>query len=603
MGIYFIIPILILVFSISITWSIKWICNYYNLIENPREDRWNQTSIPKFGGIALFSSFLLAVILIDGINTILLFITVGGGVIFLLGLMDDIFELSPVVKLVTQILLAIISYQLGLQFLNGYPIYIAFPFTLLWIVGIINAMNLLDNMDGLCAGISAIIAFIIAVSGYLGDDFLLMQIALTITAICLGFLVFNFHPAKIFMGDSGSMFLGFLLATLSLYSIDFRSTNLAVSIFLPVMLMGVPIMDTTLVTINRLLHNRKVSQGGKDHTSHRLVQLGFTEKKAVLFIYMISFGIGITSLIFQVFDIQIWLTIILLLTIALIFFGIFLSDMKIYTDVLNKFDSEKIKDSNKILLFTGLQFIPSYFGIIFELLTDIGLIVICYSLAFILQYGSTSSTNYWETFSITLPFVMVVKILTLSLSRIYGAVWRYFGIPDLMKIIRGIILSSIILGLCYQIGFQLENISISLLIIDFSLACLLIAGSRLSFRILAEFIEKHASKTNKKNILIFGAGDAGNEVLRSINNNVNYNYNVVGFIDDNKRKKRLSILGVPILGGQNNLHSIANKYKIDEIIISIHNASYQELEQIYTLCDSIKIPYKKASWVLESKLT
>ena len=139
------------------------------------------------------------------------------------------------------------------------------------------------------------------------------------------------------------------------------------------------------------------------------------------------------------------------------------------------------------------------------------------------------------------------------------------------------------------------------MIIDFSLACLLITGSRLSFRILAEFIEKHASKINKKNILIFGAGDAGNEVLRSINNNVNYNYNVVGFIDDNKRKKNLSILGVPILGGQNKLHSIAIKYKIDEIIISIHNASYGELEQIYTLCDSIKIPFTKASWVLEPK--
>ena len=157
--------------------------------------------------------------LLDELSDSVIFIGIGSVLIFFIGLIDDIISISPIIKLLTQIIIAVGAYIFGVQFFSIAPDYISFPLTILWIVGIINAMNLLDNMDGLCSGITAIITLVIAMGSYLGDNILLMQLCLIITGICLGFLVFNFYPAKIF-----------LVATPLDLTISFSSTNLVIII-------------------------------------------------------------------------------------------------------------------------------------------------------------------------------------------------------------------------------------------------------------------------------------------------------------------------------------------------------------------------------------
>ena len=248
-------------------------------------------------------------------------------------------------------------------------------------------------MDGLCSGIAAIITLVIATGSYLSGNILLMQVSLIITGTCLGFLVFNFNPAKIFMGDAGSMFLGFILATLSLYAVDFRSSNLAVSLFLPVMVMAIPIFDTSLVTIGRILNRRKITAGGKDHASHRLVQLGLSERKAVIFLYIISGGIGLFALIFQLLNIKFLLSIVVLLVLSLFFLGAFLSTLKVYPDINDISKEQQLRETRGIQWLINTTTIPIYFKQGFEILIDVLLITVSYTLSYFLRYEFEITQN------------------------------------------------------------------------------------------------------------------------------------------------------------------------------------------------------------------
>ena len=594
------VPILSLFLSIITTWFIKQICIYHNIVEFPRKDRWHESPVAKFGGIAIFFTFIISILLLDKYNNSVIFICTGSGLIFLLGLLDDVRGVSPTLKLVTQIIIAIIAYIFGLKFFSTGPIFISFPLTILWIVGIINAMNLLDNMDGLCSGIAAIITLVIATGAYLGGNVLLMQVSLIVTGTCLGFLIFNFNPAKIFMGDAGSMFLGYVLSTLSLYAVEFRSSNLAVSLFLPVMVMAIPIFDTSLVTIGRILNRRKITVGGKDHTSHRLVQLGLSERKAVVLLYIISGVIGFCALIFQLIDIQFWLSIVVLLGLSLFFLGAILSTLKVYPDLNDILKSEQLKETATINWLIKVRTIPVYFKQGFEMIIDVLLITVSYTLSYFLRYEFAITENIWDIYSFTLPVVLLIQLTTMSLYGIYRDIWRYIGIPNLLKILKSITVGFIVIFIYFSLFVDSANYSRTLLLINMFLTTLLLSGSRLFYRLTMEFFTEQSDKKLLKNVLIIGSGDAGNEILRSIMNNARLNYNVIGFIDDDPRNKDLSILGIPILGSQDDLLRNVTKKNIDEVIISIQNATDLQMEKIISACRNAKVPFRKAKWTLDN---
>ena len=189
---YLLIPLISFFLSLIITWFIKQVCIYHGIVELPRKDRWHESPVAKFGGIAIFVTYIVSIFLLDEFSDSVIVIVIGSAIIFFIGLIDDIIGISPTKKLLTQIIISVGAYIFGFQFFSIAPDYISFPLTIFWIVGIINSMNLLDNMDGLCGGIAAIISLVIAIGSYLAGDILLTQLTLIITGICLGFLVFNF---------------------------------------------------------------------------------------------------------------------------------------------------------------------------------------------------------------------------------------------------------------------------------------------------------------------------------------------------------------------------------------------------------------------------
>ena len=274
------------IISIICTLTVRSFAVRHDFVAKPKNDRWHKRPTAMFGGVAIFIATAIAYFLFVPLTGKSLVVFGSGAFLFAVGLADDIYNIRPYQKLIGQLIGAGILVMSGLKLpLTGFEI-VDLWLTVFWVIGITNAINLLDNMDGLAAGISAIAAFSLALN--FSSNNLTNELLLTSALIgsLVGFLIFNFNPASIFMGDCGSMFVGFLLSgTVLLNQVGGRSRGIVAIMAVPVLILFVPIFDTTFVTLLRKLWGRKASQGGRDHTSHRLVALGLSERTAVLMLY------------------------------------------------------------------------------------------------------------------------------------------------------------------------------------------------------------------------------------------------------------------------------------------------------------------------------
>ncbi|WP_187385742.1 glycosyltransferase family 4 protein [Gorillibacterium timonense] len=284
--------------------------------------------MPLLGGLAIFLAFVLSYFIVSpGIvyndkDNVAIGLILGGIVIALTGALDDKFDLSPKLKLLGQIIAAGIAVSFGLEidvvnipFSSSLPIneaWISIPLTVLWIVGVTNAINLIDGLDGLSAGVSSISAATILVVAVLMpySNPMVILLCLLLIGSSLGFLVFNFHPAKIFMGDSGALFLGYALSILSI--MGYKQATI-VSFLVPILILGVPISDTMLAIVRRKLNNKPITVADKGHLHHCLMNLGFGMRKTVLIIYGIAAAFGLCAILMT--QKQNWVTVILVVII------------------------------------------------------------------------------------------------------------------------------------------------------------------------------------------------------------------------------------------------------------------------------------------------
>ena len=258
------------------------------VVAHPAADRWNRQAVPLLGGLALMAGVWVTVTVSQGASRDTLTILGAATALGLVGLFDDVRALRPATKLAWQIIVAAIVVTMDLRLGLSNIVLLDLGLTMLWLVALSNAFNLLDNMDGLAAGIAAIALGFrwLFLAGPGNSEAAIMVVALL--GACLGFLVFNFAPARIFMGDAGSMFLGFAVAGTSLVGEWPYSRATSATVFLPLLLTVVPLFDATFVTVARALAGRPVYVGGRDHTSHRLVALGLSERSAVLVLYALA---------------------------------------------------------------------------------------------------------------------------------------------------------------------------------------------------------------------------------------------------------------------------------------------------------------------------
>lgn len=275
----------------------------------PRDARrMHKRPIPRMGGLAIFMGFLSAILIFGKFDVQMLSILLGAMIIVVLGIFDDIVALGAKFKFCIQIIAAAIPVCIGglkIEFFTSFnpfsnnPYFslgiLTIPVTILWIVGITNAVNLIDGLDGLAAGVSSIAAMTMLAVGLLTNEVMVAIVMAALAGSCIGFLPYNFNPAKIFMGDTGSTFLGFMLATMSIEG--FFKFYAVISFAVPFLILGLPIFDTASAIMRRLMEGRNPMSPDRGHVHHRLVDMGFNVKQAVAILYAISGTLGLAAVI------------------------------------------------------------------------------------------------------------------------------------------------------------------------------------------------------------------------------------------------------------------------------------------------------------------
>lgn len=272
-------------------------------VDRPNDRKVHDKVMPRLGGLAIYAAFLTGFILFLPETKEAWPIFAGASIIILTGILDDLKELSAKAKLSGQAAAAIVTVAGGVQieFItlpNETMIefgYLAIPITIIWILAITNAVNLIDGLDGLAAGVSSIALLTISGLAISMGNPLMALMGLIMLGSTLGFLVFNFHPAKIFMGDTGSLFLGYMISALAVMGL-FK--NVAVfSLIVPIIILGVPILDTSFAIVRRIVHNKPLSAPDKFHLHHCLIRLGFTHRQTVIMIYAMGTFFSIAAII------------------------------------------------------------------------------------------------------------------------------------------------------------------------------------------------------------------------------------------------------------------------------------------------------------------
>lgn len=270
----------------------------------PKDNRrMHNSAMPRFGGMAIFLGVLASMAIMLNMSHKMMVIMAGGAAMYLLGVVDDIKTLKAGTKFAAQIVIAVAMYMCDIRvnFLSNFFGYgraelneaFCLIVTVLWIVGITNTVNLVDGLDGLAAGTTAIASFSIAYVGYIHGMYLSAAAMLALAGGALGFLPLNFYPSKIFMGDSGSLFLGFMMSTLSVIGLVKQATIAAVII--PVLVMGFPIFDTLYAIVRRVVNRRPIMEADRLHLHHRLISLGYGQRRATLMLYCVSGIMGVSA--------------------------------------------------------------------------------------------------------------------------------------------------------------------------------------------------------------------------------------------------------------------------------------------------------------------
>jgi UDP-GlcNAc:undecaprenyl-phosphate GlcNAc-1-phosphate transferase len=309
-----------------------WIAPKIGAVDIPKDNRRMHTkAMPRFGGMAIYIGTVTSMLIFLPFSTQLMGVIAGGTLIFLVGIIDDLRNLPAKVKLGCQILCALILFQfsvrinfIGNPFGDGYfflPWIIQLLVTVIWVVGITNTINLIDGLDGLAGGVAFIASITIAYTAFINGRTEACMAMLAIAGGALGFLPFNFNPAKIFMGDGGALFLGFMLAGLSVMSPMKSATMLATVV--PVLVLGLPIFDTAFAILRRVINKRPIMEADKGHLHHRIMAAGLGQRRTVLTLYGISGVMGVAAILISR---DLLIESGLLIIIAATFIYVFLTD-------------------------------------------------------------------------------------------------------------------------------------------------------------------------------------------------------------------------------------------------------------------------------------
>jgi UDP-GlcNAc:undecaprenyl-phosphate GlcNAc-1-phosphate transferase len=594
-------PAVSLGLALALTPVVRALARRWGFVAKPKVDRWHKNPTAMMGGVGIWLA-VIGTYLILVPHTQQGWVVVGAAsFLFLVGLVDDWLHVKPYQKLIGQVVGAaiVVNYGLVLPWTRSLPVNMLI--TIFWLIGITNAINLLDNMDGLATGIAAIASCFLTYNFLSGNHTTEAMMMAVFAAALLGFLVYNSNPASIFMGDSGSMFIGFFLAGAALVNVaGGRSRSFVPVLAVPILVLFIPIFDTTFVTILRKLSGRAASQGGRDHTSHRLVALGMSERRAVWMLYGLAGLSGLLAIMVSqvrrdgsaLLKPDVSLALLAGFTLGLTLLGVYLAGVKGYDE---EADVRAASDKPLFAFLVDL----SYKRRIFEVLLDVVLIVLAYWSAYAIKFEPFSDSPAWKLFLRTLPVLVVVRLAAFLFFGVYRGIWRYTSIDDLMAFAKAVAAGSLISMAIVLFKFRFQGFSRAIFVIDALVMLMLLAGSRVAFRFFRQVLPT-AGGSKHRRALIYGAGDAGELLLRELLNNRDLSYKPIGFIDDDPKKQGKVIHGFRVFGGNGMLGKIVSDHKIEQLLISTPRISETRLAEIVRECEVHSVELKRMSIRIES---
>lgn len=557
-AVFFLVPAVSFFLTVALVPLVSRLAIRWGCVAIPTKERWHHRPTPMLGGVAFFAAFLVPAVFLSPEPLQSLPFIVIATQMFLVGLIDDLRRLNPATKLMGQIITAATALFFGysLNFFTWTPVDVVL--TAVWIIGLTNALNLLDNMDGLASGIGLIASLYLAFLFHHQSEPGHAVLALALAGALAGFLLYNFYPASIFMGDAGSLFVGLALSLLTVHA-NGQASNILSLVAVPTCILLVPILDTTLVTITRLLRGQPVSRGGKDHASHRLVVLGLSELQAVVLLCVMAVIAGAAAVLIDRLSYSLSLVLVPLVILSFALFTAYLAQVEIVSEEERKAEASQRK-------LTVLLSTLTYKRRVLEVVLDFFLIAFAYYLAFALRFELSLNDFLIELFLQSLPLVLIATFTCSFLLGIYRGLWRYTGLDDLVRIAKGVacatVLSMVVITLFYRFaGYSRMVFVLYGLFLFFGMA-----ASRLSFRLFKHFV--NGQQQQKLPVLIYGAGDGGEVVVRECRNNAKVEYKPVGFLDDDPTKQGRMVQGLRVLGGVDKVAQILEQEKVAGLIIS-----------------------------------
>ena len=565
------------------------LAEHVGAVDIPDERKVHIRPIPRLGGAAVFLAFTVALtfqILFhselqstwiaqrEGITFYAALL-----IMFLLGLWDDIRTLKPLEKLLIQILLSSLLYVAGFRVSLVPNSLVAdltqvgvvdFLVTTLWIVGVTNAINLIDGLDGLASGVSTIALMTIFAVSLINHDFGTAVVALMLAGGLVGFLRYNFYPAKIFLGDCGSLFIGFSLAVLSLQCSRQGGSDSVLAI--PLLVLGVPIVDTILAMVRRFLKSflPRQQEGGsllstlksifspdRSHVHHRLIARGFSHMRAVLVLYLVSLALGFSAILIRVSRNDNSSLILLVIGVALI---VGIAQLRYREMAILR---------NGILLRVYMRL---YAGrllgkTIFQIMADLVFVGGAYASAFYLAGSVGGGVVAHDPFWPSLLLVAAIQIGMLWITGLYKGTVHQVGMGDAVRAMKSVVLASVFsaVGLFFVSGFEPSYVrAVAVLDFYFLISCVLL--SRFTFDALRYLFEKESA--GERRVLIYGADSQGVLMLQNILVFDSQNLTPIGFLDDNPQLEGRYLNGYPIFGGHWHLQRLLERLSVHEILLA-----------------------------------
>jgi len=575
-----------LVGALALTPLVVRLAHRMDWLAHPADDRWHATPTALMGGMAIFAAATLAVLFTASWGSVGV-LWLGATIMFTTGVADDLWTLRPSAKVVAQVVATGLLIGAGYTFSPTWPVWLAVPLTFVWVIGITNAINLLDNMDGLSAGITGIAAAVLTVMALLAGVPAFAVIGLALVGATVGFLYFNFKPARIFMGDGGSLFLGYTIAALAIMVQTMLAPEGGWAVYAAsVAVLAVPIFDTTLVTFTRTRIGRSVSQGGRDHASHRLVYLGLSERGAVLALYGVSALAGALAVVYVLSNVLLFAALLAFLLAGMGVLGVYLARAEVYDTPaapLSSGDGATAPAAADALpLMQRLVTWPTRaFGHRWKpvcgVAVDTILALAAFVMAYVLRFESGLTPDHEAFLAQALPLVVMAKTPVFYAFGLYKAVWRYAGTLEVIRVLKATTVSSLAVLGVLTVAFGFSSIALGVIVIDWLIITMAVGGVRFGFRGLRQYVA--ARRATGRPTLIVGAGSTARAALRNLRSDSEANVQPVAFVADDETTEGRSVQGLPVYPRSEGLYAVCKAHDIAVVVFALDAASDEQIER------------------------